>query len=185
MAIAASTERLTIAMLLAVTVHAIAILTVGFNFPAPSDPPQRETLEVILVQKRSEDVPDKADFIAQANSVGSGSQEEVAKLSTPTVAPFPDSAANLVATPPDPQKASAAEQPTVQQLTTDQPAKTRALKVDNRLIAEQAEVGDAEEELQAPEPLHASTLIMNAMMSLMKRCIYTQRKMSNDVNTSL
>jgi len=57
-------------------VHALFILGISFEVDKPS--PMGETLEILLVQTADTKRPDKADFLAQDNQVGSGEAEEKA-----------------------------------------------------------------------------------------------------------
>lgn len=68
-------DRLGLTVFLAASIHAVLILGVAFspldlaNLDAPP------ALEVILVQKRSDDKPDKADYLAQISQEGGGESE--------------------------------------------------------------------------------------------------------------
>ena len=59
-------DRLGMTLLLAGMLHAVAALGITFE---TEDPGANELpdLDVILVQSKSEEAPEKADFIAQAN----------------------------------------------------------------------------------------------------------------------
>jgi len=71
-------DRLGLTLFFAVTIHAIVILGIGFGNELfnPKDPVQ--TMEITLVQSRSETTPDEdPQYLAQANQQGSGSTEDV------------------------------------------------------------------------------------------------------------
>ncbi len=74
-----SVDRLGFTLFMAVAVHAILLLGVGFE--VPKTPRIAHTLEVTLAQFSSEKAPDEADFIAQHNQQGSG---EAAKKARPS-----------------------------------------------------------------------------------------------------
>ncbi len=57
-------------------VHALLILGISFDIDIPRS--INKTLEVVLVKTPDNDRPDKADFLAQENQVGSGEAEEKA-----------------------------------------------------------------------------------------------------------
>ena len=57
-------------------VHALLILGISFDVDIPRS--INKTLEVVLVKTPDNDRPDKADFLAQENQVGSGEVEEKA-----------------------------------------------------------------------------------------------------------
>lgn len=71
-----ATDRLSLTIFLAAAVHAILILGVSFS---PLDlarlkPPA--ALEIILVQKHSDETPDAADYLAQAAQTGGGESDQ-------------------------------------------------------------------------------------------------------------
>lgn len=67
-------DRLGFTLFLAVALHAAGIL--GVTFSAALSPPPAQTLEVTLAHYASEEAPQEADFIAQANQQGSGESDE-------------------------------------------------------------------------------------------------------------
>lgn len=80
-------DRLGATLALALIVHGIVILGVGFavDDPAPLTP----TLDVILVQTRSETPPEQADFLAQASQQGGGESERAERPREPQAALVP------------------------------------------------------------------------------------------------
>ncbi len=82
-------DRFGISLTLAIVLHAIFILGVGFSASLkPKEPPLPE-LDVILVHKQSEQAPEKADFLAQANQQGGGSEVEPDRPQSPVAGPSP------------------------------------------------------------------------------------------------
>lgn len=82
-------DRLSFTLFVAAAIHATLIFGVGF---APERPAAgTRTLEVTLTQHRSEQAPEDADFIAQANQVGSGDLADKAELTTTELTDFADS----------------------------------------------------------------------------------------------
>lgn len=77
-----SGDRLGLTMFLATVIHGIAILGISFTVSAVLNktPP---SLDVVLVQTSSEDEPEKAEHIAQANQQASGRTDEKSKPSSP------------------------------------------------------------------------------------------------------
>jgi protein TonB len=71
-----SADKLGLTLFAAGVVHAIVILGVGFGV----EPQQRvgTTLEIALVKAPDKERPDEADYLAQADQVGSGEAEEKA-----------------------------------------------------------------------------------------------------------
>ena len=83
-----STERFGFTVFLSACLHVIIILGVGFTYleELNSEP----ALEITMAQYRSEFAPDKADFLAQENQIGSGTLDSVAAPSTPFKSDFND-----------------------------------------------------------------------------------------------
>jgi len=73
-----SADRLVSTLFLAGIVHALVILGITFDLPKPGQ--ASKSLEIVLVRQSSDRVPDKADFLAQANSLGSGESLEKKKI---------------------------------------------------------------------------------------------------------
>ncbi len=80
-AILASNDRFAVSLLMALALHALILLGVGFvlDFKPLTHP--LETLDVVLVNWRSESKPDEADFLAQATQLGGGESNEATKPS--------------------------------------------------------------------------------------------------------
>lgn len=87
-------DRLGFTLLIAALLHLAIILGVGFTV---SDLPElSKSLDVTLATFRSEQEPEKADFIAQDNQQGSGTLEEAATPSTTEKAIYQDTKVNKV-----------------------------------------------------------------------------------------
>ena len=127
------TDRFGLTFCLAVMAHGILILGVTF---APENilQPRFETMEIILVQQRSE-APEDAKFLAQANLQGGGDITEQESPSTPLPAPFPQEIPEIAAPPPaesQPPAESAADAPEVVTETEPEPAEvTEQLAVES------------------------------------------------------
>lgn len=87
-----SGDRLGYALFLALALHALVILGVAFDAPAPERPRDVPTLEVTLLQSPSEDEtpPDDADYLAQANQRGAGNTAETVAPEFEDGPPLPD-----------------------------------------------------------------------------------------------
>jgi len=81
-------DRLSFTVFLALALHAAIILGVTFTYLDRSS--STHTMEVTLAQHRSNNQPDKADFLAQFNQQGSGTLEKKTLTTTPTEAEFFD-----------------------------------------------------------------------------------------------
>ncbi len=85
---ATSTDRLTYSLFLALLIHALIIWGVSFTpFEKQS---LAKTLEVTLASYKSNEAPKEADFLAQENQEGSGTENEAKMLTTDVDAPFHD-----------------------------------------------------------------------------------------------
>ncbi len=94
-------DRLSLTLFLAVVAHAIIVLGVGF---APEDKARalNQSLDIVLVSRKSEKAPDKADFLAQASQEGGGEHTEKQRPATPLPSPVVSSQAAVVAAAPTP-----------------------------------------------------------------------------------
>ncbi len=104
-----STDRLGATLVFSLIAHGILALGVGFSLDDPA--PVLPTLDVILVQTHSNEAPDKADFLAQANQSGGGEVDTVERPSEPQPAPAPNPAPGIAPAPleagsPRPQETS-------------------------------------------------------------------------------
>jgi protein TonB len=76
-------DRLGLTLFLAASMHAVLILGIAFDPEDPADLRAPPSLEVILVQKRNETNPEKADYLAQIAQAGGGESDERARPSNP------------------------------------------------------------------------------------------------------
>ncbi len=83
-----SSERFGFTMFVSICLHVAFILGVGFGILEKAN--SSTSLEITLAQYRSQEAPEEADFLAQENQQGSGSQEEKAAPSTPVQSRFSD-----------------------------------------------------------------------------------------------
>jgi len=81
---ASSADRLGLMLFLAAGLHALIILGVSFDVEELFDPDhQRAPLEITLVHSQSDEAPDEADYLAQANQKGGGNVKEKVRPSSP------------------------------------------------------------------------------------------------------
>jgi protein TonB len=95
-------DRLSFTVFLAASLHAAVILGVGFAWHV--ERARAPTIEVTLAQHDDRTAPDKADFLAQTNQLGSGDASEVRETTTTETAAFHDSAFRQVASEPETQQ---------------------------------------------------------------------------------
>ncbi|KXU34276.1 energy transducer TonB [Ventosimonas gracilis] len=89
--------RLGFTLFIAATLHAALVLGLGFTLPQMA--PLRDSLEITLAAFNDEKAPDQADFLAQHNQQGSGTQEEKAAPTTTDTTPFQSDEVNTVKMP--------------------------------------------------------------------------------------
>ncbi|NIW87173.1 MAG: TonB family protein [Gammaproteobacteria bacterium] len=96
----------------AVVLHAILILGVSFS-PTERADTQSNTLDIILVQHKTQETPEDADYLAQADQDGGGESTEQSRPATPTPAPFtaPEPAVAAASPPVEASEPVAAEEP--------------------------------------------------------------------------
>jgi len=158
-------DRLGLTLFLAIAFHAIIILgiTFGHDLLTPSNPVQ--TMEITLVQSRSETPPDEeAQYLAQATQKGSGNTSEskrpAARRSEAIKTPHKTSGTapnNTVPTPPQQRT----QQPRQRELLTSTdsaittpsakqaPLETRTTPRASTLIANAMQIASASAELEA------------------------------------
>lgn len=74
-------ERFGFTMFMSVCIHVMLILGLGFTIATERQPASQ--IAVTLAQYRSAEAPEDADFIAQANQQGSGSEDDTLAPATP------------------------------------------------------------------------------------------------------
>ena len=76
-----SKDRFAVSILMALGLHALVLLGIGFVLDFNPLTRSLDSLEVVLVNWRSETTPDEADFLAQASQQGGGEATEASKPS--------------------------------------------------------------------------------------------------------
>ncbi len=82
-------DRFSFTLFMALALHAVLVL--GITFAQPDPPNSAETLEITLSQFDDQDALEDADFLAQTNQQGSGTEEEKQELTSPQQSSFSDS----------------------------------------------------------------------------------------------
>ncbi|MBZ0335220.1 energy transducer TonB [Marinobacter sp. AL4B] len=127
-------DRFSFTLFMAVALHAIAVLGITFAPELPSS--VAKTMEITLSQFDDEQAPEQADFLAQTNQQGSGTENEPLEMTSPQ--------------PADVSQPEVADvQPEPKTTTEPQPSQNRAV-----VQAENArrQVSQQNDEV-APEPL--------------------------------
>ncbi len=84
-----ATDRLGFTLFIALSLHVIFILGVGFTQSDANQAESMPSLEIILANSESPEQPEEADYLAQANQKGGGNQDEKARPSAPVAAATP------------------------------------------------------------------------------------------------
>ena len=99
-----ATDRLGLALFTSILIHMVVILGVGFSAPRIRLP-GAESLEITLVQTRSDSTPSNPQFLAQANQDGGGNSEtrDIARSPLP-VLEMSDQNRRMPVAQPEPQR---------------------------------------------------------------------------------
>lgn len=150
-----SRERFRFMIFLSACAHALLVLGVGFTYL--TDANDESSIEVTLAQYRSQIQPDDADFIAQENQTGSGSQDEITVPSSPFMSDLNDADINEVRPAPEAQ---------VLNETPEQPNLTALSSINaEQAVAQQRDMPEQEEK-QALSEQSSSEEISLAIASL-------------------
>ncbi|NIR59824.1 MAG: energy transducer TonB [Gammaproteobacteria bacterium] len=135
-------DRLAMTLFLAAAVHAMVILGVSFEHEPdrPADIPP--TLDVTLVQSASDEAPEEADYLAQADQQGGGEAEEKAKPQAPVSGPEPEpnrgaAPAEARAAAPRPRPAKSPQRLTAAEAKTRAPSEPKPVPEQRRVSAEE------------------------------------------------
>jgi len=96
-----SSDRMSFSIFLAAAFHILILLGISFAMPDKVAEKFQRTLDVVLATNFSDERPDEADFIGQADQMGGGESDKIEKLSTTEITPFPDDSPNQVTQPPE------------------------------------------------------------------------------------
>ena len=160
-----SADRLTFTGFLAALLHAALIL--GISFTATDKNPSSHTLEVTLAHYKSEQAPEKADFLAQENQQGSGTLDEAKMLTTDIDANF--AANSIKQTSPLEQQASA---PKVKPKKSAIVSTTNQSRLQTQITPKQ----EAAEPSDIPEGLRKSLLERSLEIASLEATLTSQRQ---------
>jgi len=93
-------DRLGMMLFLGAMLHGLIILGISFSAPEPVKNPPSPTLDIILVQSKSNKPPEEADYLAQASQDGGGTVDKKSHLSKPVQGPSPTPNASVSKRPP-------------------------------------------------------------------------------------
>ena len=150
-----SRERFRFMIFLSACAHALLVLGVGFTYL--TDANDESSIEVTLAQYRSQIEPDDADFIAQENQTGSGSQDQATVPSSPFLSDLNDADINEVHPAPEAR---------VLNEMSEQPNLTVLSSINAELVVAQQRNAPEREEKQALSEQSSSEEISLAIASL-------------------
>ncbi len=84
-----ASDRLGFTLFLALTLHAIVVLGVGFTQSAKQSVEPLPSLDIIIANSKSYDEVENPDYLAQEDQAGGGNADEKARPSAPVSAPTP------------------------------------------------------------------------------------------------
>jgi periplasmic protein TonB len=82
-------DRLGFTLFLAIAIHLIIVLGIGFTRSDANQAEAMPSLDIILANTSTPEQPDNPDFLAQDNQIGGGNQDEKARPSAPISATSP------------------------------------------------------------------------------------------------
>lgn len=95
-------DRFGMTLFVALIAHAVVILGVVFK-PTEKQQIQTNTLDVVLVQQKSDTTPEEYEFLAQASQDGGGESEARERPASPLPSPLTAPKANVVSATPPPK----------------------------------------------------------------------------------
>ena len=152
-ALQARNDPIAVSLMMALALHALILLGVGFvlDFKPLTHP--LETLDVVLVNWRSESKPDEADFLAQASQQGGGESTEAERPSQENTGASPGPAEGE--DPLDQQE----------QMSSVADAAREQILIEN----DEAEFTQQITQIEQPEPpLPSAALLMQESMTMAK-----------------
>jgi len=84
------TDRMGLTLFLALAFHALVILGISFSSEDINKPNILATMDITLVQHKSDEEPEKADYLAQADQKGSGNTQKKIRHQAVQSKPSPD-----------------------------------------------------------------------------------------------
>ena len=154
-----ATDRLTFTLFLAITAHVLLIFGVGFTLSTGSN--DAEVLDVLTAVHQTEEPDTAADFLAQSNQAGSGTEDEAQRVTTTETANFEDNNINKV--DENTQELLIKDRPIVDNriITTTAPSQKVAIKL---TLVDDPLLGNATEDSLPEQPTY-DIATLQAMLS--------------------
>lgn len=142
-------DRFTVALLMALAVHAVVLLAIGFVLDINPLRKAAETLDVVLVNWRTPSEPEQADFLAQASQQGGGEDIAATRPAQNSMSAIPTQGEGDLIEPVDESLPSEPEQ--LQEVISQ--------RSDARPVQQITRIEPAEPDLSAAQLLQQSTQI--------------------------
>lgn len=126
-------ETLAIALFMALLIHAIIIFGITFTIDPLKKPQATQTLDIVLVKTEAEKAPQEADYLAQADQIGGGTQKEKDKPTSKAPGEKPQSGNALENKP---EVAPQLVEPVIEKkstLSASKPSKQKAPQLEKKL----------------------------------------------------
>jgi protein TonB len=101
-------DRFTVSVILALALHAVVVLGIGFVVDMKPLSEAGDSLDVVLVNFSSESEPEEADFLAQANQQGGGEAAEAVRPAQELTSLLPSAADGAMPASSEPARAEPA-----------------------------------------------------------------------------
>jgi protein TonB len=145
-AVTSSADRLSFTLFLAVAIHGLLIFGLSFDSSKPSQ--SAPSVTVTLATHSVNKAPDEADFLAQANQVGSGTIEEAKEITTDIIPP-PFESQTINDTLITEQKKKAVLKPDSNRIVTSTQAETAINNAEQPDVKQDSQSGDAPLDIDA------------------------------------
>ncbi len=160
-----ASDRLSFTLFVAIALHALIILGVSFKLPQATNGSQ--TIEVTLATHKSAKAPKEADFLAQHNQEGSGTEERARQITTEKNADFADTRVRNVNPLPQVAETSLAQKKQQQIITTTGPS---AFKLN------QLKTPDAQEEKEKHKGLLENQTTLTSEIASLQAMVDKQKQ---------
>jgi protein TonB len=145
-----TSDRLSVTLVFALLFHAVIVLGVTFTYDDPNIEESSPTLDVILVQQRSEEAPKEADYLAQVSQLGGGTSPDKVRPQSPVSGQMPKPERGL------------APQPTAPSVPKSQPKKPPKVLTQEKSAAKVVKQQPKRPQPDLPKP-NAQELIRRSM----------------------
>lgn len=125
-----------VALIAALSVHALIILVIGFQMISEKYADPAQHLDVVLVNWQSEETPEEADYLAQADQRGGGTNEENLRPAQKVKPPLPslETAEAEISAEAGAPEASFAEQDVIVTNASERQVEAQVEQIENQAV---------------------------------------------------